>query len=166
VNIGELLTDGFGRVRGVVHEVLDGLTDEQLAWRVTEDANSIAWLVWHLTRVQDDHVSEVAGVEQTWTSDGWSKRFDLPLDDDATGYGHTPADVESVVASADLLGGYYDAVHERTVAFVAKVTESDMDRVVDKRWDPPVTLGVRLISVLDDDIQHAGQAAYVRGLMP
>jgi hypothetical protein len=44
------------------------------------------------------------------------------------------------------------------------VTPADLDRVVDKRWDPPVTLGVRLVSVVDDDAQHVGQAAYVRGL--
>jgi hypothetical protein len=166
VNIAELLTDGFGRVHGVVHEVLDGLTADQLAWRATPEANSIAWLVWHLTRVQDDHVSEVAGVDQAWHADGWAARFALPFAEDATGYGHDSADVAAVLVSADLLAGYFDAVYARTIAYLAKLTDTDLDRVVDRRWDPPVTLGVRLVSVLDDDIQHAGQAAFVRGILP
>jgi hypothetical protein len=166
VNIAELLTDGFGRVHGVVHETLDGLTADQLAWRAAPDANTIAWLVWHLTRVQDDHVSEVAGADQAWHADGWADRFALPFSADDTGYGHDSADVGAVLVSADLLAGYFDAVYARTIAYVAKLTDADLDRVVDERWDPPVTLGVRLVSVLDDDIQHAGQAAFVRGLLP
>jgi uncharacterized damage-inducible protein DinB len=166
VNIAELLTDGFGRVHGVVHEVVDGLSADQLAWRVTPDANSIAWLVWHLTRVQDDHVCDVADLKQAWTADGWAERFSLPFAEDAIGYGQDSDEVGAVVVEADLLAGYFDAVYARTIAYVAKLTESDLDRVVDRRWDPPVTLGVRLVSVLDDDIQHAGQAAFVRGILP
>jgi uncharacterized damage-inducible protein DinB len=166
VNIAELLTDGFDRVHGEVHEVLEGLSADQLAWRVTPDANSIAWLVWHLTRVQDDHVSAVADVAQTWTDDGWAGRFALPFDDEATGYGHDSDDVAAVRAESDLLAGYFDAVYARTVAYVAKLTDADLDRIVDRRWNPPVTLGVRLVSVLDDDIQHAGQALFVRGILP
>ncbi len=166
MNIAELLTDGFDRVHGEVHEAVDGLSEDQLAWRVTPDANSIAWLVWHLTRVQDDHVSEVADVPQTWVADGWAGRFALPFAEDATGYGHDSDDVGGVRASADLLAGYFDAVYARTLAYVATLTDPDLDRVVDNRWDPPVTLGVRLVSVLDDDIQHAGQALFVRGILP
>jgi len=166
VNVAELLTDGFGRVHGVVHEVLDGLTADQLAWQATPGANSIAWLVWHLTRVQDDHVSEVAGVRQTWDADGWAERFALPFGQDATGYGQDADDVAAVRVEADLLVGYFDAVYARTIAYVAKLGDADLDHVVDRRWDPPVTLGVRLVSVLDDDIQHAGQAAFIRGILP
>ena len=166
MNIAELLTDGFGRVHGVVHMVLDGLNADQLAWRVTAEANTIAWLVWHLTRVQDDHVSEVAGVPQAWAADGWADRFSLPFSADATGYGQDSDDVAAVLVDADLLAGYFDAVYARTIAYVAKLTDADLDRVIDDNWDPPVTLGVRLVSVLDDDIQHAGQAAFVRGILP
>lgn len=166
MNIAELLTDGFGRVHGVVHEALDGLTADQLAWRVTPEANSIAWLVWHLTRVQDDHVSEVAGAPQAWAADGWAERFGLPFDEDATGYAQDSGDVGAVIVDGDLLAGYFDAVYARTIAYVAKLTDSDLDRVVDHNWNPPVTLGVRLVSVLDDDIQHAGQAAFIRGILP
>ncbi|GLX16960.1 MULTISPECIES: mycothiol transferase [Streptomyces] len=162
----EVLADGFGRIREVVHETVEGLTAEQLNARLDPEANPIAWLVWHLTRVQDDHVAEVAGLEQVWRSGGWSDRFALPLPVDGIGYGHTAAEVGTVrVDSPELLLGYYDAVHEQSLRFLRGLAAADLERIVDERWDPPVSLGVRLVSVLTDDLQHAGQAAYVRGLL-
>ncbi len=166
MDVAELLADEFGRVRGVVHRVVEGLTPEQLAYRVDEDANSIAWLVWHLTRVQDDHVSDAFGVEQVWTAQGWAERFALPFPASATGYGHGSQDVAAVtVTSGELLVGYHDAVHAQTIAQLAGLEPADLDRIVDESWDPPVSLGVRLVSVTADDLQHAGQAAYVRGML-
>jgi uncharacterized damage-inducible protein DinB len=167
MNAADLLADGFARIRGSLHEVVDGLSPDQLAFRLEERSNSIAWLVWHLTRVQDDHVADVAGSDQVWRSEGWSERFSLPFDEAATGYGHSSADVAAVrVDSADLLTGYYDAVHERTLSYVSGLSDQDLDRVVDERWDPPVTLGARLVSVVNDDMQHIGQAAFLRGVLP
>jgi uncharacterized damage-inducible protein DinB len=165
VTSAELLIDAFDRIRGVVRGAVSGLSPDQLAWRPDEGANSIAWLVWHLTRIQDDHVAGVAGTDQAWTTAGWADRFDLPFTPDSTGYGHGPADVAAVRVGADLLLGYHDATHERTVAYVATLTDADLPRVVDRNWNPPVTLAVRLVSVVSDDLQHAGQAAYVRGLL-
>jgi uncharacterized damage-inducible protein DinB len=162
----ELLLDGFGRVHDAVHEVVDSLSADDLTYRVDPDANTIAWLIWHLTRVQDDHIAEAAGIEQVWTAKGWMERFGLPFKPSEHGYGHSTEEVGQVrVSSPELLTGYYDAVHQQTVDFVAKVTDEDLARIVDKRWDPPVTLGVRLISVISDDLQHAGQAAFVRGVL-
>jgi hypothetical protein len=161
----ELLVDAFGRVRGVVRRVVGDLTPEQLAFRVDPEANSVAWLVWHLTRIQDDHVADVARTEQVWTSQGWVERFGLPFDPRDTGYGHRPADVAAVRVSGELLVGYHDAVHRQTVRYVEGLVDADLGRVVDRSWDPPVTLGVRLVSVIADDLQHAGQAAFVRGVL-
>ncbi|MFF0492687.1 DUF664 domain-containing protein [Nocardia sp. NPDC004068] len=161
----EVLTDGYGRVREVVHEAVDGLDEAALTYRVDPAANSIAWLVWHLTRVQDDHIAEVAGLEQIWTAKGWYERFGLPIDPAETGYGHDAERVGIVRASAEVLTGYYDAVHEQTLRYLATLTDADLPRVVDRRWDPPVTLGVRLVSVISDDLQHAGQAAFLRGVV-
>ena len=160
----ELLADAFGRVRETVYEVVRGLTSSQLAARLDRDANSIAWLVWHLARVQDDHVAGAFGVPQVWTEYG--KRFELPFSLADIGYGHSSEQVSQVtVASGDLLTGYYDAVHELTIRLVSGVTDADLPRVVDEGWDPPVTLGVRLVSVLSDCLQHAGQAAFIRGIL-
>jgi hypothetical protein len=161
----ELLTDSLDRVRESVHTVLDGLGPDDLAHRPTRDANPIGWLVWHLTRVQDDHVAEVAGTEQVWFADGFADRFHLPYDSRAIGYGQTSEEVGELRAEAGMLADYYDAVHSVTIGYLAGLGPEDLDRVVDERWDPPVTLGVRLVSVLNDDTQHVGQAAYVRGLL-
>jgi hypothetical protein len=164
----ELLVDGFGRIRENVEDVLSGLTPDQLAHQVAPGANPISWLVWHLTRVQDDHVAKAFGAEQIWSAGGWADRFGLRPRMMDIGYGHTAAQVAEVAtatASADLLAEYHEATHAQTVKLVAEVTDADLDRIVDTRWTPPVTLGVRLVSVLDDDMQHSGQAAYVRGLL-
>ena len=161
----ELLLDSFGRVHEGALAAIDGLTEDQLAHRITPDANSIAWLVWHAYRVQDDHLADAAGLQQVWAARGFIEHFDLDLDEDDTGYGHTSAQVAEVRAPAELLARYVDAVHHQTRAWVGGLTASDLDRVVDESWDPPVTLGVRLVSVVDDGTQHIGQAAYLRGLL-
>lgn len=162
----ELLVDAFNRVREAVHEAVRDLTPDQLAQRPGADANSVAWLVWHLTRVQDDHLADASGTEQVWTSAGWVERFGLPFDASDTGFGHSPSDVAAVrVPSGQLLTDYHDAVHARTLELVQGLGDGDLDRIVDRRWDPPVTLGTRLVSVIADDLQHAGQANYVRGLL-
>ncbi len=166
VTSSDLLVDAFGRIREAVHSAVAGLTPEQLAFRVDSDANSIAWLVWHLTRVQDDHVAGIAQTEQVWTAAGWFERFGLPFDRSAHGYGHSSAEVAAVRAeSPELLTEYHDAVHEQTVRFVAGLTDADLPLVVDERWDPPVTLAVRLVSVICDDLEHVGQAAFIRGVI-
>lgn len=166
MTVADVLTDAFGRVKQVVDAAVEGLDAEALAFRPEARANSIAWLVWHLTRVQDDHMADVAGTEQVWTADGWVERFGLPFRAEATGYGHSSADVAAVrPTSADVLTGYHDAVHDATVGYVKGLTDADLTRIVDRSWDPPVTLGVRLVSVVSDNLQHAGQAAYVRGII-
>jgi hypothetical protein len=162
----ELLTDGFGRVHGTVHRVLDGLAEPHLTARIDADANPIGWLIWHLTRVQDDHIADVAGTEQVWIAKGWAERFGLPYDPPAIGYGQSSDEVGQFGGvSAEQLAGYFDEVHAATIDYVRGLSDGDLDRVVDTSWDPPVTLAVRLVSVISDDLQHVGQAAYVRGLL-
>jgi uncharacterized damage-inducible protein DinB len=164
----QLLVDGFGRIRENVADVLDGLTAEQLTYQIDSAANPVSWLVWHLTRVQDDHVAAAFGVTQVWSSEGWARRLGLPAAMMDHGYGHGRDQVASVAAAtaaSGLLGQYHEATYAQTVQLVSEVRDADLDRVVDTRWTPPVTLGVRLVSVLDDDMQHAGQAAYVRGVV-
>jgi hypothetical protein len=162
----DLLLTAFDNIEDVVRGALDGIDPALLTERIDPEANTVAWLVWHLTRVQDDHVAEVAGTEQAWTEAGWADRFGLPFDTGATGYGFSSEDVGSTrITDPQLLVDYHADVHRRTAAFVRTVTAEDLDRVVDRRWDPPVTLGVRLVSVIGDDLQHAGQAALLRGLL-
>jgi hypothetical protein len=160
----ELLRDAFTRLIEHVDELTDGLTDEQANYRPSPNANSIAWLMWHSARVQDIQLAPIAGVEQVWTRDGWVDRFGLDLPRNDTGYGHSPDDVAKVRAPADLLAGYYHAVHKLTLEYIASVTSDDLARIVDESWDPPVTASARLVSIIDDCAQHLGQAAYVLGI--
>jgi uncharacterized damage-inducible protein DinB len=166
VNVNDLLMDGYGRLPDLVRSAVEGLSAEDLRWAPGPMANPIGWLVWHLSRVQDSHIAELLGNQQVYVRGPWAARFGLEPDPYDTGYEHTIEQVGGVrPETAQALVEYYDAVHERTLELLRGLTEADLDRVVDERWDPPVTLGVRLISVLDDDVQHAGQAAYVRGLL-
>jgi hypothetical protein len=158
----DLLVDSFSRIRDLVEELTGGLTEESSTYRPAPEANTPGWLLWHLIRVQDDHVAGLAGVQQAWS--GWRDRFGLPFSDWATGYGQGPDEVGAVRVSGELLAGYHAAVHELTLGYVEQITDDELARVVDTNWDPPVTAGVRLVSVLGDVLQHLGQAAYVRGL--
>jgi hypothetical protein len=161
----DLLADGFERIRDAVHPAVNGLSLDDLTFRIDDGSNSISWLVWHLTRIQDDHVAGLNGSEQVWLADGWFDRFDLPLDPADTGYGHGPDDSAKVVADAALLLGYFEDVHGKTLRFVQSLNESELERVIDPSWDPPVTVSIRLVSVIADDLQHVGQAAYLRGVL-
>jgi uncharacterized damage-inducible protein DinB len=161
----DILIDAFERVRDGVHPAVNGLTREELAFRVDGESNSIAWLVWHLTRIQDDHIATLDGAEQVWTDLGWRERLALPFDAEDTGYGHGPGDVALVTAEATSLLGYFEDVHDKTQAFLRSLTDADLIRVIDPNWDPPVTLGIRLVSVIADDLQHVGQAALLRGIL-
>lgn len=161
----ELLLDALGRIPGQVYEVLDGLTADQISARLDPEANSIAWLLWHLSRIADDHVAEVAGVPQVWLSGDWAQRWRLPFAAEDTGYGHTSKEVAAVTGDPELIRGYFDAVQEMTLKFVRSLSDADLDRIVDDRWDPPVTLGVRLVSVAEHSAQQVAQAAFVKGVL-
>src|ERR1700744_2179499 len=104
----DYLADAFERVRDAVHPAVTGLSADDLAYRPDEESNSIAWLVWHLTRIQDDHIAGLDGLEQVWTAQGWVDRFGLPLDPADTGYGHGPEDVAAVRAEGKLLLDYFE----------------------------------------------------------
>jgi hypothetical protein len=166
VDVNALLLDLLGRVAEHVGTVVDGLDAEALCAVPEPGANSVGWLVWHLTRVQDHYIAELSGQPQVWATGRWAARFGLEPDPRNSGYGHTPADVAAVRPDApDALTGYYAEVAARTDAYLAGLSAADLERIVDRGYDPPVTLAARLVSIGDDDLQHVGQAAYARGLL-
>jgi hypothetical protein len=160
----DLLFEAFKRVRELVVRTTDGLDAETAAFRPDPDANSIAWLLWHLARIQDDHIADVAGVRQAWVEKGWSTQLGLPFAESDTGFGHGREQVAAVAVDPRLLADYHADVDALTADFIGQIEPGDLDKVVDDRWDPPVTLGVRLVSVIGDCLQHLGQAAYARGI--
>jgi Protein of unknown function (DUF664) len=162
----DILADGFERVRSSSRGAGRGLTRATLEAKVDPETNTIAWLLWHIGRGQDAQVSALMGEEQVWTADGWASRFALDLPDDSTGYAHTPEDVSRVSgADVELYFGYIDAVCDRSINYVGELSDADFDDIVDERFTPPVTRAVRLFSVISDDLQHAGQAAILRGIL-
>lgn len=167
MDVAALLVEMYDRVPPLARRAVEGLDGELLVRRPRPGANTVAWLIWHLARVQDHHIAALLGADQVWVGEGaWARRFGLPADPSNTGYGHGSDEVESVRPDTpDVLLEYLDAVSARTRPFLAGLAATDLDRVVDRRWDPPVTLGVRLVSVADDCLEHAGQAAYARGLL-
>lgn len=160
----DILTDAFDRVADQLADIASDLTEADAGYRPDGDANSIAWLLWHLTRVQDDHVAGLAEQEQVWTSEGFADRFGLPFDVADHGYGHTSEQVAQVRTPPSELAEYHAAVRRATGRYLATITAAELERVVDTDWDPPVTCAVRLVSVIEDCTAHVGQAAYVRGL--
>ncbi|MCB7135554.1 mycothiol transferase [Cellulosimicrobium marinum] len=161
----DVLEDLFGRIGPTATRAVEGLDEDALTARVDPEANTIAWLAWHLARGQDVQVAAAVGRDEVWTRDGWADRFGLPFDDAASGYGQSADEVAQVRASDDVLLGYVHAVQVETADVLASLADTDLDRVVDDAWDPPVTLGVRLVSVAVDCLEHAGQAAYLRGVL-
>jgi len=163
----ELIIDGYGRILQVLEEVLDGLTQDDLNQQPRPDCNSMGWLIWHLTRVQDDHIASLMGKDQLWTSEGWHARFNRAPEPKDIGFGHSSKDV-AAFQSPDVktLLGYHRAVLERTKGYIAALSLSDLARKLDEPWYKPLpTVGVRLISIMSDSLQHAGQIAYLRGLL-
>lgn len=165
MRLNDVLADAFGRIRGEVHEAAAGLSSAGLNYRPDPGANSIGWLIWHLTRVQEDHIAHLADKPQEYVTEGWAQRLGLTPEENDLGYGHTQQQVGAVTFdSPDTLLAYYDAVHQRSVDYIGAISTGELDRIVDTRWDPPVTAGVRIVSVIDDCMNHAGQANYVRGM--
>ncbi len=164
----EILRDAFTRIIEHVDGLTDDLDDEVSFFRPTsvsgQQANSICWLIWHSARITDAQLAQIADIEQVWFSGGWVTRFALDLPPDAHGYGHSAEEVGKVRVPADLLSGYYHAVHKMTLEYVAGITAAELARVVDEEWSPPVTASERLVSIIDDCAQHLGQAKYVRGI--
>ena len=163
----ELIKDGYGRVLEMLEEALGGMTRDDLDEQPNPDCNSMGWLAWHLTRVQDDHVADLMGEEQLWISDGWCARFDREPDWGDIGWGHSSEQVAAFRSpDAGTLLEYHRAVLERTKRYIDTLTTADLDRELNEPWFQPLpTVGVRLVSVMSDGLQHVGQVAYVRGLL-
>jgi hypothetical protein len=166
MDIPALLRELYGRVPPVAEEAVQGVDVAVLTTPPSPGANTIAWLIWHVARVQDHHMAQILGGDQLWAEGDWARGFGLDPDPADNGYGHSFEDVLAIrPTGADILLAYLGAVSIRTLAFLETITSTDLDRIVDRRWDPPVTMGVRLVSIADDNLQHVGQAAYARGLL-
>jgi uncharacterized damage-inducible protein DinB len=161
----ELLIDSFTRIPPIVGKAIADLSSKQLAYRPAPGTNTIAWLAWHTARGQDVQIADLADTEQIWTASGWYGRFALPFEPDEMGYGMSQDEVTRVIATEALLSGYLTEVTEASTAYLDGLSATNLDEVIDPNWNPPVTRGARLVSVINDCLQHAGQASYARGML-
>jgi hypothetical protein len=163
----ELVEDGYGRVLEALKEALEGLSQKDLNERPHADCNSMGWLTWHLTRVQDDHISDLMGEEQLWMKDGWHARFNRPAEPKDIGFGNSSEEVSSFESPpVEILLDYHRVVLDRSKQYLNGLTPADLDRELNEpMFQPLPTVGVRLVSVMSDCLQHAGQVAYLRGLL-
>jgi hypothetical protein len=162
----DIVIDALERIRSILHRTLAGLTLDEIQRQPTPDSNSIAWLTWHLTRVQDNGISGLFDQEQAWISQGWHAQFAMAPDPDNEGQGHTAEQVAAFRApSIQTLLDYHDSVSTRSKHFVAGLTPAGFNRELNEpQYQPRPTVGVRLVSILSDNLQHAGQVAYLRGV--
>jgi hypothetical protein len=128
MDVRELLTDGFERIDALYDDLADGLDERALNHRPGGTGNPIGWLLWHLARVQDDHVAGLTGEAQVW--ERWQERFGLDNGTDDIGFGHTSAQVDAVrIEDPALLVGYHRDVARATSQYLARVDEAELDRV-------------------------------------
>ncbi|CAM2802498.1 DinB family protein [Actinomyces slackii] len=166
----KVLIDALGRSRERLDRALEGVSAEQANARPVDGLapriDSLTWLAWHTARAIDLQIAPLAGREPEWTAGGHSTRFDLPLPDDTEDWRHTPEESAQVeVRDLSVLTAYLDAVYSSATGFLESLDPARLDEVIDREWEPPVTLGVRLVSIIDDASQHSGQAIYARRLL-
>lgn len=163
----DLLKDGYSRIYEYMKHTLKGLDQNDLNWQPRNDSNSIGWLAWHITRQQDAQISSLIGEDQIWIKDRWFMRFNRPDDRNDVGFGHTKKQVQDFRSpDISILLDYQKAVSKRSMDYFMTLSKTDLEKELDEPWfHPTPTIGVRIISILEDSLLHAGQMAYIRGLI-
>ncbi len=115
MDTSSLLLELYGRIPALARQAVEGVELSRLTEPPAPGANTIAWLVWHLARVQDHHVADVLDADQLWTEGGWADRFGLDADPSNTGYGHSEEQAAAVRPQRpEVLVDYLEAVDRRT----------------------------------------------------
>jgi uncharacterized damage-inducible protein DinB len=160
----QLLVGVFERVSQVLEEALDGLNQDDLSYLPQADCNSIGWLTWHLTRVQDSTISRLTGKEQLWIAEKWYSKFNRNADSTDNGVGHSSKDVSNFQSpDTETLLDYHHAVLKQTNEYVGKLSTNELGREID--WPRFPTVGLLLAAQISETLQHVGQIAYLRGML-
>lgn len=163
----QLLIDGYGRIYEELQRALSGLSQGDLDHQPKPDCNSMGWLAWHLIRVQDGQIADLMDAEQVYIKDGWYSEFNRQPEPEDVGFGHSSEQVAAFKSpDVSVIMNYEKEVLERVKSFINSLSAEDLDRELNEPWFQPLpNVGVRLISIMSDALQHTGQIAYVRGLL-
>ena len=162
--MAEFYLETVGRADVTLKRAMEGLTDAELRQQVAgPQSNPIGWLVWHLTRTRDSIVANFSGTKTLWETE-WAAKLGM----DANPPQYKPEDVHTFdPKSVDLLMGFFGAVEKHTADIVGKLNDADLERMVQPmvQGRPPASVAARLGVILNDNIQHIGQVAYLRGML-
>ena len=160
----DVLIDAASRPAAAARELQSKLDPTILNAHPGGHDNSIAWLLWHIGREIDAQLADLSGEPEVWGQ--FADRIGLGKAGEAVGYGHTSAQAHAIrVEKAGPLLDYLDAATEALTIYVRNLSDNELGAVIDETWNPPVTRGVRLVSIIDDAAQHVGQAAYIVGAL-
>lgn len=163
----EVIKTALERNWGMVDRALEGLDDATLARQVTDQCNSIAWLMYHMNRVVDIFVNtRLRSNNQLWIQDGWNQKFGMSDDSgEGSGSGWTAGQVAAwVPPSRDVLLGYYEAAKTSAREYLSSLTDADLDASVPGTpGSEPRPVHDMLGVLVFDNVVHGGQIAFLRG---
>ena len=147
--------------QGYLTGALDGLTQEESAWKPGAESNNVAFILWHTVRVEDFFVNRIIRREKdVYGAEGWQEKLGTP--DKA--FGFTLEELQTwPVPKLEVLRDYANAVREKTLAFINSIPSEKLDEVPrpDRSPDP---IGVSLGHMATEIALHVGQLCYLRGL--
>jgi len=150
--------------RDYIARAIKDLSPDELAWRPKPHSNNIAFLLWHLARVEDLWINRlILGGKSMYETDGWYKKFKTPAQD--SGFGYDQAKLAAwPVPTPELLQSYTAAVREKTLAFLKTTDEKKLDEPKDFILNK-ATVGWALSHLISEIGEHSGQIGYLRGVM-
>jgi uncharacterized damage-inducible protein DinB len=148
-----------------INMALDGLSDDDLQKRPTDQTNPIGWTLWHATRVEDAIMSNITEQPQAWVAAGWHQKFGRDADSGDVGAGHSLEQVMALKPTVDNLRGYGAAVREKTLAGLKTLNPTDLDRELPAPGGGTRKVGDFLGIIMIDHFHHSGQVCYLRGYL-
>ncbi len=162
----DVIKTSLERNWGMVDRALDGLDDTMLAQQISGETNSIAWLLFHMTRVVDTFINtRLQSKPQLWIQDGWCEKCGLSDDPETTGQGWSSEKVAAwTVPSRVVLLGYFEATKAAAREYLDGLSDADLGatRIVPPATEPR-SVSEMLGILVYDNVTHGGQIAFLRG---
>ena len=161
----DILATALQMNAGLLQRALDGLSDDDLTKRPSDQCNPIGWTLWHQYRYEDGLISLITGEQEAWLAGQWHDKFGLPAGDDHLGMGDSLEKVGGFRPTLENLQAYGAAVREKTLACLQNITPEELEREMEAPGGATRTAGVSLGVLLLDHFHHSGQVCYLRGFI-